>query len=151
MESVNDIKAPTKRQRLAALESYTRLSSSLNNINRDSVVIEIEETQDKVKLPLKIMQLLASILKETSEGRSISIVPVEAEMTTQAAAEFLGCSRPYIVKLLEKGEIEFTKIGKHRRVKYHDILRYQKKQKYKQRQLLSEIMAEDESSGLYDS
>jgi excisionase family DNA binding protein len=44
-------------------------------------------------------------------------------MTTQAAAELLGCSRP----LLEEGQISFTKAGKHRRVKYEDVVTYNQK------------------------
>jgi len=87
----------------------------------------------------------------TSQGKHISIIPVATEMTTQAAAELLGCSRPHLVKLLEEGRIEFTKIGKHRRVKYEDVIAYKKSMKAKQEKLLIKIMAADEESGLYDT
>lgn len=73
------------------------------------------------------------------------------EMTTQAAAEFLGCSRPHLVKLLEEDEIPYIKIGKHRRVKYEDIDLYKKKMKARQKSHLIEIMQADEDAGLYDS
>ena len=85
------------------------------------------------------------------EGKPLSIVPMATEITTQAAAELIGCSRPHLVKLLENGAINFTKIGKHRRIKYQDIIDYKKKMKAKQRKLLIEIMKDDEKSGLYDS
>lgn len=75
------------------------------------------------------LKMLAHILKVTGEGKPISIVPVDTEITTQAAAEMIGCSRPHLVKLLEEGEIPFTKVGKHRRIKYEDVMAYKKKMK----------------------
>lgn len=96
------------------------------------------------------LQLLAQILKEISKGRPVSIVPIATELTTQAAAELLGCSRPHLIKLLEQGTIPFTKVGKHRRIKYQDILDYKKKMKAEQRRLIIEMMKADEESGLYD-
>lgn len=85
------------------------------------------------------------------EGKVISVMPIVTEMTTQAATEQLGCSRPHLVKLLESGKIPFTKIDRHRRVKLEDLLNYQATMKAKQEQLLIEIMDADEESGLYDS
>jgi len=72
-------------------------------------------------------------------------------MTTQAAAELLGCSRPHLVKLLESGEIPFTKVGKHRRVKFEDVIDHKKKKREEREALLIEIMKGDEELGLYDS
>jgi hypothetical protein len=53
--------------------------------------------------------------------------------------------------LLEEGEIPFTKVGKHRRIKYEDLISYKQKMKDKQAQLLREMIELDEESGLYDS
>jgi len=151
MNSIEEIKRPTKEEQKAALKSYDALASTLEQIHSDYPEIEIEETNERIKIPLNALKLLAKILKETSQGRPISIVPIATEITTQAAAELLGCSRPHLIKLLEKGEIKFTKVGKHRRIKYQDVIEYQKQLKAKQRQLLAEIMQADEESGLYDS
>lgn len=56
-----------------------------------------------------------------SEGKPISIVSIATEVTTQKAVEILGCSRPHLVKLLEGGKINFTKVGKHRRILLEDV------------------------------
>ncbi|TVR78283.1 MAG: helix-turn-helix domain-containing protein [Saprospirales bacterium] len=151
MTRIHEIKRPSKEEQRAALESYDALAATLEQINSDYPEIEIEETKERIKVPLTALKLLAKILKETSRGRPISIVPVATEITTQAAAEMLGCSRPHLIKILEKGNIPFTKIGKHRRIKYQDVVRYKKKLKDQQRELLVEIMKADEESGLYDS
>lgn len=85
------------------------------------------------------------------DGKSISIVPIATEMTTQSAAEFLGCSRPHLVKLLEQGKIPFTKIGKHRRVRFEDVSKYKNQMKKEQEALIIQMMKSDEESGLYAS
>ena len=144
MDSIDEIIRPTKEEQKTAMESYDVLASALSQIQSDYPEIEIEETNERIKIPLNSLKLLAKILKATSQGKLISIVPIATEITTQAAAELIGCSRPHLIKLLENGEIKFTKIGKHRRIKYQDVLEYKKKVKTEQRKLLIEIMKADE-------
>jgi excisionase family DNA binding protein len=83
-----------------------------------------------------------------SEGKPISIVPLEAEVTTQKASEILGCSRPHLVKLLEEGKIQYTKVGKHRRILFEDIVAYKKHMKAEQKRHLIDMMNADEDLGL---
>ena len=85
------------------------------------------------------------------DGKLISIVPIATEVTTQAAAEILGCSRPHLVKLLEEGKIPFTKVGKHRRILFDNIVKYRQEMKKQQKQHIIDIMNADEETGLYDS
>ena len=151
MKFTGEIKKPTKQEQKTAMESYAALASMLEQLHSENPEIEIEETAEKIKVPLNALKLLAKILKETSQGKPVSIVPIATEMTTQAAAELLGCSRPHFVKLLESGEIKYTLVGRHRRVKYEDVIDYKKKMKEKQKQLLIEIMKADEETGLYDT
>ena len=151
MELYKDIKKPTKKEQIAAMASYNALAATLKGLHSENPEIEIEETAKKIKIPLKALKLLAQILKATSQGKPISVVPIATEMTTQAAAELLGCSRPHFVKLLEEGAIPFTKVGRHRRVKFEDVMNYKKAMKLKQEQRLIDMMKSDEELGLYDS
>ncbi len=151
MNNVDNIERPSKEEQKAAMESYYALAAALDQIHSDYAEIEVEENNERIKIPLKALQLLAKILKVTSQGKPVSIVPIATEITTQAAAELIGCSRPHLVKLLESGEISYTKIGKHRRIKYQDVIENRRKMKAKQRKLLLEIMKADEETRLYDS
>ena len=103
MEVLKHIKKPSKLDQKVAGESYNALASVLEQINAEQTEIEIEETNDKITIPLSALKLLRDVLKAMGQGKLISIVPIATEMTTQAAAEILGCSRPHLVKLLEDG------------------------------------------------
>jgi len=151
MKVLEDIRKPSKLDQKIASESYDTLASVIEQINSDQPEIEIEETSEKIKIPLSALKLLGDILKAMGQGKLISIVPIATEVTTQAAAEILGCSRPHLVKLLEDGKIAFTKVGKHRRIKFDDIMKYRKQMKEQQKLNIIEIMNLDEETGLYDS
>lgn len=145
MTTTNEIRKPSKEERKLALESYSSLISAIDQLKTDQVEIEIEETSEKIKLPVKALNFLSEILKAMSQGKPISIVPLATEVTTQSAAEILGCSRPHLVKLLEEGKIEYTKVGKHRRIKYDDVINYKRKMKEEQKKHLIEMMHADEA------
>lgn len=146
----NSIK-PSKDEQKIAIESYDALASVIEQLRSDNPEIEIEETQERIKIPLSALKLLGDILKAMSEGKPFSLVPIATEVTTQKAAEILGCSRPHLVKLLEDGKIEFTKVGKHRRVRFEDVMKYKKHMKKIQKQHIIDIMKSDEELGVYDS
>lgn len=151
MDALDQIKRPTKMEQQVATESYSILSSVLAQLKAEDTEIEIEETKERIRIPLRALKLLGDILKSMSEGKPITIVPVATEVTTQKAAEILGCSRPYLVKLLEEGEINYTKVGKHRRILFEDVLKFKSKMKQQQKKHITDIMNFDEETGLYDS
>lgn len=151
MNLTEPLRRPSKAEQKVAKESYSTLSSAIEQIASEQPEIEIEETGDRIKIPLNALKFLGELLKAMSKGNLISLVPVATELTTQAAAEYLGCSRPYVVKLLEEGKIPFTKVGKHRRILFDDIVKYKQKMKQTQKQNIIDIMNADEENGLYDS
>lgn len=151
MEHLTNLKKPSKKEQDVAMKSYNALAATLIDLHLDNPEIKIEESSEKIKIPLNALKLLATILKATSQGQTMSLVPTTKVLTTQEAAEFLGCSRPHFVKLLEKGTIPFTMIGKHRRVSFQDIVGYKNDRKLKQEQLLIDMMKSDEDLGLYES
>lgn len=151
METYKKINKPSKDEQKIAIDSYDALASVIEQLKSENPEIEIEEAQERIKIPLSALKFLGEILKAMSQGKPFSLVPVATEVTTQKAAEILGCSRPHLVKLLEDGQIEYTKVGKHRRVKFEDVMNYKMSMKKIQKQNIIDIMKSDEELGLYDS
>jgi excisionase family DNA binding protein len=93
-------------------------------------------------LPRQALQLLRDLLAEMAQGNAVTVVPTHAELTTQQAADILNVSRPYLVRLLESGEIPFGKIGTHRRIKYRDLMEYKTKRDKESQFALDELTRE---------
>ncbi|MBT1685017.1 excisionase family DNA-binding protein [Fulvivirgaceae bacterium PWU37] len=84
-----------------------------------------------------------------AEGKSITLIPSEAEVSTQQAADMLNVSRPHVVKLLEQGLIPYKKVGSHRRILLEDLVAYEAKQKDQRTASLKQLaqQAQDLSLG----
>jgi excisionase family DNA binding protein len=101
-----------------------------------------------ISLPGSVLPLLETILSEIAKGNAVSIIPVHSEITTQEAADMLNVSRPFLVKLLEKKEIPFHKVGTHRRVYYGDLIGYKQRIDANRRITLDELAAQAQELGM---
>ncbi|UII29621.1 helix-turn-helix domain-containing protein [Fulvivirga ulvae] len=108
-----------------SLEGVRSASHSIKGSKAKGVKIKIQETGENIIIPKKALALLSAILQNMAEGKSISIIPSDSEISTQQAADMLNISRPHLVKLLEAGAIPFKKVGSHRRILLKDILNYE--------------------------
>lgn len=75
-------------------------------------------------MPRSALELLARVLAHMASGQAVSVVPSNAELTTQQAATMLNVSRPFLIGLLDAGEIDYRKVGKHRRFRAAPLLEY---------------------------
>lgn len=103
---------------------------------------------DELILPGPVLQLLLDVLAQMAEGNAVSLVPVHQELSTQEAANLLNVSRPFLVDLLEKGEIPFHKVGTHRRVRLSDVLSYKEHTDEQRRQALDELAVISQQEGM---
>jgi excisionase family DNA binding protein len=101
-----------------------------------------------VPLPARAVELIYRILESMAERVPISVIPHEAELTTQQAADFLNVSRPFLVGLLENDQINYRMVGTHRRIRYGDLLQYEERSKKERRQAIEEMVAESKRLGL---
>ncbi len=92
--------------------------------------------------------MLTYILAQFERGGGVTLVPTHAEMTTTQAAHLLKVSRPFLVRLLEKGEIPFHKTGTHRRIRYRDLMDYKQKVENDRLKALEELSSLDQEYGL---
>ncbi len=78
----------------------------------------------EVEVPRSALAALAQVLESFAHGEGVTVVPAHAELTTQQAADVLNVSRPFLIGLLETGQIDFRTVGRHRRVKAASLIRY---------------------------
>ena len=113
----------------SALVKVHKASKNIRHMQNSSVSIKVQNRKEALIIPKKALVLLFDILNNMADGKSITLIPSDAELSTQQAADLLNVSRPHIVKLLEKGEIPFKKVGAHRRIELKDLIAYDKKLK----------------------
>ncbi|MEM6965339.1 MAG: helix-turn-helix domain-containing protein, partial [Bacteroidota bacterium] len=89
-----------------------------------------------------------SIISNMAQGKSTTLMPSDAEITTQQAAEILNVSRPHVIKLLETGKIPFRKVGSHRRILLQDVLQYESKFQSFRRKKLNALAKEAQNLNL---
>lgn len=105
---------------------------------------------EAVALPEEIYRVLAIVVNEMKAGHAVTITPLGQRISTQAAADLLGVSRPTLVKLLETGEIAYEQPGRHRRVLLTDVLSYRQEKHRSAMTTLDALTAEASGAGLYD-
>lgn len=104
---------------------------------------------EQVPLPAEVYEVIVKVVGAMREGKAITVVPRTQRLTTQEAADFLGVSRPTLVKLLEQGKIPYEQPGRHRRILFADLLAYADRQREEQRAALDRMTAEASEAGLY--
>jgi excisionase family DNA binding protein len=105
---------------------------------------------ERVDLPESVYIILKDVVANMMRGKTILLTPQNNRLTTQAAADFLGFSRPHLVKLLESGDLPFERVGQHRRVLMKDLLTYQKKRDAERKGALNALAREEYDSGYYE-
>lgn len=106
------------------------------------VVQDRDQPRVVVPLPARAVELIVRLLDSMSHRVPVSIIPHEAELTTQQAADYLNVSRPYLVGLLDRGEIDHRVVGRHRRVRFGDLLAYERKSRESRRDAMNRMAEE---------
>jgi excisionase family DNA binding protein len=110
----------------------------------------IGPTSERIDLPESVFHILRDVVANMMLGRTIFLTPQNNRLTTQAAANFLGFSRPHLIKLLDSGDIPFERVGQHRRIMFKDLLIYSKKRDLERRSGLNELAKEEYADGSYE-
>ena len=137
LASLKNPTLPTEEEARLAAESSRKLAAIISH--GGAARLRLIDGGDEITVPVSTIRLLADILNQMAQGNAVSLVPIGHTLTTQQAADLLNVSRPYLVKLLESGKISFTKVGRHRRIKYEDLLTYMEKIDVISRQAVDEL------------
>ncbi len=128
---------------LAGTSSQILASYLLKNLSHFTFKVMQDDNQGEcVSIPAAALNLLVEILAQMAEGNAVSIVPIKKELTTQEAADILQVSRPYLVELLESGEIPYRKVGTRRRILTQDVINYKNRIDAARMQTLEELAAQ---------
>ena len=111
-------------------------------------VVEDDGHEQEVVIPMTAYSLLVDILFQMAQGNAVTLTPIHAELTTQAAASLLNVSRPYLVKLVEAGKIPARKVGRNRRIRFEDLMDYKQKIDTQRLQVLDELAAQAQELSL---
>lgn len=105
----------------------------------------------RIDLPNPIFHALVETVRALQEGKCVFILPEDETFTTQAAADYLGTSRQFLVNLLDQDVIPHHRVGTHRKVYFKDLLAYQKKRDQQRRKDLDQLFEKVEAAGVYDA
>jgi excisionase family DNA binding protein len=140
------------------LESVMAQEPEKSSIKHLESILQLEGAQAKlvgvdgqeIPIPESVYQILHQAVHALALGKVISVVIQDRELTTQKAADILKVSRPYLIKLLDQGEIPCIRVGTHRRVRFDDLMKYKEERDTKRREGIKQFTQFLEAEGFYD-
>ena len=108
---------PTQGLRDHAHELLAHLRS-----NEARFVLRDQAASYQIELNEELYEVIRNILIDISQNRAVQVLPIDLELTTVQAAEFMHVSRPYIIKLINDGRLMCRLVGTHRRIKLRDLI-----------------------------
>lgn len=145
--------AVLEHKSVTAQESEKPVLSKINVVfekHHHGTPVLIDPDGERIVLPSSLYQVLRQIIHHMLLGRTVFIVPENKELTTHEAADFLNVSRPYLIKLLEHGEIPYAFVGSHRRIRFSDLMTFKARQYAERQSAIDEIAQISQDAGLYD-
>ena len=101
-----------------------------------------------VEVPSEVFRLFGEMLSMLADGSGVVVLPDDAELTTQQAADLINVSRPYLVKLIDDGDLPGRLVGTHRRVLLSDLLAFKKLADKRGREALEDLTALSQELGI---
>jgi excisionase family DNA binding protein len=118
---------------------------------RFALVEEADGTDvSRLEVPPETLRLLSQVLALMARRQTFALYPVSSELTTKQAAEVLGVSRPYLIRVLESGAIPCRKLGHHQRVLTKDVLACKETMQASRRKALDEVVTASKGIDGYD-
>lgn len=105
--------------------------------------LDDQKQPGEIVLSPRLSNLLMELLRHIGRGDAVTLVPVSQMLTTQQAADILNVSRPFLISLLDKGELGCTMVGRHRRIRAEHLFAYQQRRDARRDEALSALAALD--------
>lgn len=115
---------------------------------RERLILHIDGKE--FTLSDQMTKAFIKIVSEISKGESVAIEALETQMTTQEAADYLGYSRPTLIKLLDEYDVEVNKVGRHRRISFSEVKKLQFLIQSRQQQAIRDLQKLEVELGLLE-
>ena len=150
---IRDIELPDEQDVAQAEEAAARLTDFLRACPMSSARLRLVGEGDgrdstEVAIPAAVIPILVDALAATADGNAVNVVPVQAEFTTQQAADLLNVSRPYLVKLLDDERIPCRRVGNRRKILLSHLLEYKRRDEAHRQEIADRLTEEAERIGL---
>ncbi len=121
--------------------------------SRTTKILLVDKNNDvananTAELSSQVLRAIASLLGLMAQQQPIVLITQKREFSTQEAANFLNVSRPFVIKEIENGRLLCHKVGRHRRVEFDELVRYQKVLGYKSHTALEQLRDLSQELGL---
>ena len=130
-----------------ALEALDRLFAA----DRDGCLKLVGPDREEIELPQSVCDVLRQVVDAMARDEAVAVVPVHKLLTTQEAADLLDVSRPYLVRLLDEGQIPFSRTGSHRRIRLNDLIAFKTQRDERRRAGLARLTRMSREMGLYSN
>ena len=136
---------PTEESAEAAGELRVVLSTLFDDETHSPSLImrDGNGNERSLKVEHKLYEYLIRLLDHFENGEGVTFVPHAKKLTTQQSADILNVSRPYLIKLLEREEIPYELVGKHRRILARDLFQYQRERDAQRSAELDKLLEAD--------
>ena len=133
----NALVARTREKQIAELREFLRQDTKTNGRRR-------------IELPDQLYRLLTRIIQDLADGKPVSLTTAKQDLTTQQAANFLGVSRQFLVRLLDQKQIPFHRVGTHRRLHFQDLVAFRSERDRRRHQAIRRMARDAVKQGVYD-
>ena len=113
------------------------------------LVNQDDEHAPCIELSPAMQRAVADLLGLMAKRQPVLLMPQKQELSTQDAANLLNVSRPHVIKLIEEKQLACRQVGRHRRIEFEEVARYQQAQKLRSSQALLKLTEMSEELGLY--
>lgn len=146
IQKLNRLNVPNEQESALAAESSRLLAALIGR--GDTAQLRLVDGDQEITVPVSAIKMLVDILNQMAQGNAMSLVPIHAELTTQEAADFLNVSRPYVVKLIEQGELPCHKVGVRRRVLFKHLMEYKERRDQQSMEAVNALSQQAQDLGM---
>lgn len=146
---MNTLYSPPNGSNVEEIETIKQLKKLISKAENKELQISTSNGES-IALPNSVTDIFRTVINVIAQGKGISLIPVAEEVTTTQGAEILNISRPYLMRLIENGEIPYHQVGTHKRINLQDLLEYKKIRDTKRKKGLQKLTELSQELGLYD-